>query len=366
MLYLNAKELDLSNESKDYEFAPIVADYYAYITELKSRFGSNVLYFTRQRPKRDEKTGNLRPVPLRSWPKTQTGVRIEILGRDRPIGPFSLVYSKEQLEVEKGKPILNDKNFLVREGELTVDLTNEPDFAYFLHFHNVMRSGELYINDPARTANARADEFKRKQKVSDLLFSEYSPLNKDPEKLKTVSRRWGLSGVDVLTHNEIAVSLYDMVMGNEEAKKRNPGLRGVNEFLKDTQLGASVKAGELVSIAEDKGVLKYNQTHAEFQIIYPGRLAATPYLSVPPEKIGIMRDYLIDALVMDDQLMRKLEGVIGIEPKDREVAFEMDKLDDYKYPELQSIAASYGLKPIGKKTAELKEMIREAFTEQRV
>ena len=361
MIYLNGDELDLSNESKDYKFAPIVADYYAYVSELKSRFGSSVLYYTKQRPRRDEKTGNLRPVPLKSWPKTQTGVRFSIQGKDKPMGPYSMIYSQEQLEVEKGKPDLKDKNFQVREGELTVNLDRDADFAYFLSCHNVMRSGELYINYPARTANERASEFKRKQKVTDLLFSEYSPLNKNPDNLKMVARRWGLGNLDALTHDEIAVYLYYMVISGEEAKKRNPSVRGVNDFLKDTQLGASVKAGELVSIAEEKGVLRFNQTHGEYEILYPGRQAYSRYFSIPPEKMGNKSECLIDALVMDDQLVRKLEGVIGVEPDDRTVAFEMDKLDDYKYPELQSIAASFGMKPIGKKTAELKEMIREEF-----
>jgi hypothetical protein len=282
------------------------------------------------------------------------------------MGPYSIVYNKHQLPVEKNIPQLEDKNFIIREGELTVNLVTDGDFAYYLHYHNVMRSGELFIHDPARTATERATEFKRKQKVSDLLFSDHSPLNKDPEKMKTVARRWGIGNIDNLTHDEIAVDLYDMVLGNEEAKKKQSHLRGVNEFLKDTQLGAGVKAGELVSLAEEKKVLRYNSTHGEYQIIYPGRQAATTLIGVPPEKFGIKRDFLIDALVMDDQLMRKVEGVLGKEPDERIVQFEIDKLDDYKYQELQSIASSFGMKPIGIKTAELKEMIREAFSEQRV
>ena len=364
MIYLQGKELDVSNESKDYPFAPIVTDYHAYIKDLKGRLGNTVVYYTRQRPKRDPKTGNLRPVPLKSWPKIQSGVKFEIIGKERPMGPYSMVYNESQVKIEKEMPILDELNFLVREGEHSVDLDRDGDFAYFLHHHNVCRSGELYIHDPAKTAHDKASAYRRTQKVTDLLFSEYSPLNKNPDNLRSVARRWGIGNVDKLSVDEIAVELNDKVLGNEEARKRNPALRGVNEFLKDTQLGAGVKAGELAAIAEEKGVLKFNQTHSEYQIIYPGRTQATPFFTIPPEKIPSKADYLIDALVMDDQLMRKLESLVGIEPKDKVVQFEIDKLGDYKYPELQTIASSLGIKPIGKKTEELKEAIREAFTEQ--
>ena len=361
MIYINGKELDFSNEAKDYEFRDLVDDYNAYIDALKGRHGDYITYITRQRPRRDAKTGNLRPVPLKSWPKIQSGIRIEVRGKDRPRGPYSIVWDKQQVLVKDNIPQLEEKNFLVKEGQLSIDLKTNGDFAWFLQYHNVVRTGEFFIYDPAKTAHDKADRYRKEQKVRDLLFSEYSPLNKDESKLHAVARRWGIGQLDRLTRDQIAVELFEKVIGNEEAMKKNPNLRGVQEFLSDTNLGASVRAGELVSLAKEQGILKFNKTHSEYQLIFPGRTQGTPYFSIPAEKIHTMDDYLIDSLVIDDQLMRKLESALGVEDERKEVAFEIDKLEDYGFKELQTIAASMGIKAIGIKKEQLKQDIIEAY-----
>lgn len=361
MFYLNGKEVDFSNENKDYAYASIVADYHAYIAELKKRFGSNVIYLTKKQPARDKKTNNLRPVPLKSWPKMQTGVYMQVKENDKLVkkGPYSMVWNNGQVEIKNKMPQMEEKNFLVREGSKTVNLDTEPDFAYFLQFHNVVRSGEFYIFDPAKTAREKAVLYKEEQKVRDLIFSEFSPLQSNFNQLKVVARRWGVSGVDTRSPEEVSVDLFETVMAQESAKKRNPHIRGIKEFLADTQLGASVKAGALISLAEEKQILKYNPNQGEYQILFAGRTAAVPYLTIPQEQIHRKGDFLIDALVMDDSLMLKLESAVGVEKKERSVEVDISRIGEYKYQELQTIAATMGIKAIGVKQADLIELIKE-------
>jgi hypothetical protein len=362
MLWINDKEIDLSNNKKDYEYADVVADFNSYIGDLRNRFGSSVVYVTRQKPVRDPKTNNLRPVPLKSWPKIQPGVRMTVKDKDGQLvtkGPYTLVWNYENVEIEKGVPKLFEKNFIVKEGLITVDLDARPDFAYFLQFHNVVRSGELSINDPARTATDKVKKFEREQKVRDALFSQHSPLNKNVNNLRTIARRWGLQGVDSRTPDEIRVDLFETVMGSEERRVRNRNLRGIDAFLSDTNLGAGVKAGELVVVAEEKGVLKYNATHGEYEILMPGRQVASPFFPVAPERLANKREALIEALVLDDPLMMKLEAALGLNQEEKSVYVDLDTIDEVKYQDLQKIAASLGLKAIGKNKDELKEMIIE-------
>ena len=358
MIYINGEELDLSNENQDYKFAPIVQDYFAYISELKERFGNSITYWTKQRPKRDEKTGNLRRVSLKSWPNIQSGVRFSI-GKTNH-GPYSLVYSVDQVEIVNKIPKVTERNFLVRDGERAINLDNEPDFAYFLQFHNVVRAGQFYVHDIAKTATQKASAYKSEQKVRDLLWSEHSPLSQDIESLKKIARRWGLSNIDKRTPDEIRVELFESVMSGDEAKKQNKHIRGVQEFLVDTQLGANVKAGELVSIAEDRSVLVYNSTHSEYQIVYPGRLVPVTFFPTAPDQSHRKRDSLIDALVMDDSLMIRLERSLDIKHEDSHVDFDIEDIDSYKYPELQAKGAALGIKVTGIRKEDLKANIIEA------
>ncbi len=355
MIYLNGEELDTSNRKADYKFSHIVADYLVYTEQLKERFGHSVTYLTKQRPERDEKTGNMRSVALKSWPKLQSGIRISVKEKGKLIekGPYTMVWNDSQVEILNNIPILGEKNFLVKEGLLTVDLRTDPDKAYFLQFHNVCRSGEFYIDDPAKNAREEVAGYKEEQKVRDFMFSSYSPIAKNDAILFKVARRWGLPNVEDRTPDEVKLELFDIVMSQEEAKKRNPNVRGVSEFLQDTQLGAGVKAGELVSLAEDKGVLTYSVPRGEYQIMMPGRTVTEPYFQIPPDKLHRKRDYLIETLTMDDSLMVKLERSLGIEEDDKSVQFDVSNVNNYKYAELQTFAASFGIKSMGVKKVDL-------------
>ncbi len=93
-----------------------------------------------------------------------------------------------------------------------------------------------------------------------FLYSEFSPIAGDIQKLRKLAMAWGVTGVENMSLDRVKNRLYDAVMLAEKQKRFQYGLKSFNQAVQEENPFLDLLA--IVTQAEDKKVLTYDaRTH---------------------------------------------------------------------------------------------------------
>jgi len=124
MLYINQELLNTRNKDENYKHADLVKDYHKVLKDARDYYGKYIIIETRQRPHPDEKTG----FPI--YPGTKGLLRRTTIVEEDSVSEW--IYSDVTLKKKDDELVLPSPNLLIQKGSYTIDLTRNPDLAYYV------------------------------------------------------------------------------------------------------------------------------------------------------------------------------------------------------------------------------------------
>jgi hypothetical protein len=314
MLYVNGKFLNLDSASG--ENSHLVTEYQALIKKLRNRFGRYVTLRNKREPKVNA-TGLLEQPPNSTIP-----LRISVSGKN---GKEEWLYAEVAPETKDGVLAPDTTQKIVRYGELTIDLENEPDFAYFfIGKHSMFEKGIFYILDEEAMEDQKADERTREAQLTQAIYGENSPLVVDKTLLVLVAKRWGIANAEKMAKSTIQNRLFENVWEAENKKAD----RGVSEFLADIKSsndGDKLKIAGIVRDAIDKGILIFDVADKYWKINYQDG-TYRDVLNISISDLHRKDEALILYMQSDNHLYTLLRSAMGKEGEDLVGSIDIDKV----------------------------------------
>lgn len=366
MIYINGTLVNFSNRKPDYEFAHEVEDYHKTIQDLKERHDGVIRFIAKTH---DPLKPRMKPPKGYSW-----WAKTKVV--DHNNNQQTWVYTETAAEIINGIATPIPKLINLSRGEETWRIDTDPELIYFLTKHSAVRKGKIYIYDPEKNERERAELRRMESKFKDLIYSDNSPLYEDTEKLKLIARKWGIGNVESMSDDAIRNTLYDTVLLEEEKKKKGRSDSGLKDFLTDFELGDSVKIGAAVQQGLDKGILTFDRTSGEWQLVVSKDQMPLSLMRVDPSATDRARQKLVEYLGRNKHDFETLNRVVKgeavlkygqvhekgtVDPVSTEV--NLDNISKASFRDLQKAGKELGINTFSKKTEELRSMIKEKLQE---
>jgi hypothetical protein len=236
------------------------------------------------------------------------------------------------------------KAMSIKEGVL-ININEEPDLAfYFYKICPFVKRGMIKVVDPAKDdADLGAEEME----LTERKYAVWNMLG-DVEKLKTMARAYGVTGVETKQPNAIRKELEELLLRNDKAKKQNPAVKGTKEFIEEMKVTDSVLLRAFVQRMMDEKRLEY-RADGRF------RVGEKIIIQVPVSEINRNKEYLCQYLMTGNNA-EKLQEFL----KDLISKTYIEAITEKK--ELEWLVKISGENPAFKKTEDLREKVLNYFT----
>lgn len=327
MLYLNGVRFNTKNNDPNYEHAALVKEFHDTIKESQKKYGQYMVLETRHRPHPDEKTGVI------IFPGTK-GLLLRTVRQDDNGNTEEWIYSENILGKKDNSDELDLKtpNLLIEKSSYIIDLTRNPDLAYY-----VLKSGRVgrteaegkkfHIRDDAAKGQANAEERRIESKVGYMIYTAITEAN-----LKTLAKSWGISNVNMKHIDIVREELYNKVQQAEKEKRAgSANRRGYKEFLESSDVKVNDKVAALCVDAEEKGFLVYDVENRSWMINYQDSNLPYRLKELAGGEFGDPLGSLVNFLIYAPEELRRLETVLNrthiTNPKDTtntaDITFDM-------------------------------------------
>ena len=138
-------------------------------------------------------------------------------------------------------------------GEYTVNLTTNPDLAFFLAFKSPhVKGGHLKVDDPKAELKLRAE---REVEMLDVNVAIWKTLQ-DEDLLKKMASSFGLE-IKGKDPNQLRFELKDVLIRNDKAQKSDPSIRGTKELMDDLKITDYMRLTSFVRYWLDESKITY-------------------------------------------------------------------------------------------------------------
>jgi len=327
MLYINDELVSMSNKNANYVYADIVKNYHKTIKEAQDYYGDFLNIETSIRPRQDEKTRALRYPGPRGLLLSGT-IRRDLGNGERVTDQirYSPVILKR--DDKTGALVHNDPNLLIHKGVYSFKIQDNPDLAFY-----VLKCGKVgltpaegkkfHIYDSKEINKATHQSRKLQGQVLNLIYSSL-PENK----LRTLAKSFGVNDVNTSDIESVRNELFAKLGEAEELKKVKPdsNARGFLEFVESAEVKLHDQITALCVDARENESLIYNNDERRWEIDYKD--GGNPYIlkELSGNEYGDPMGSLVSYLISEPNVLRKLEGVMGLAAKE-EVPVEKDMLN---------------------------------------
>lgn len=289
MLILNNELFD-PNVKKDHKFYETAQKYKTEVEGLRKKHGNRIVFKrTREHPMTEN--GIRLPMPPMTLPLR--GSRGGVSGE-----PENWMYSESIPNKKDGVYQLRKGSLMVTD-ELIVDMNKKPDLAWFIVYICPLYGKEIEIHDRKIIMREKAAERRRRVRLENALYGE-SPLS-DSGILKSVAEAWGLNAFHK-DANELRFELEALLKRRDEEKKKDPSVRGTDDFLKDIKnVGEKVFKKSFLQKGFNAGILKREKSG---DIVMTG--TEEKLFFVPPEKANDWFNYFAEKAIADETLWKRL------------------------------------------------------------
>lgn len=314
MLYINSEPLIISNKSADYKLKDYVAEYQEGIKKLRKEYGDVIILKSKRKPRKENmiSLGSvqrfLRPISPISLPLESTFFNKETSSYEE------WTYTKHHVKYKDGSlDGKYDRVYMVKDGQLVLDLRSQPDLAFYAIFKSGKvgetenDSGKFYIHNERNIAKAVAVDRKIEGQLTNTIYNEL-----DFNKVAILAKSYGVVDVDTKSHEQVRNDLYEKVKSNEESKRKDNKVRGINDFMKDCNIDLKVQVGSLVQDAIDKDTVIFNVMDRRWELDYGDGQANFILCDVERGDISNTREVLIDYLVDDQGALERVKKQLGV------------------------------------------------------
>jgi hypothetical protein len=238
---------------------------------------------------------------------------------------------------------------------------DQADLAFFL-WYKCKPFKAIYSIDDARTQAANKVQAKMDaMKLDSAFYSEYSILQKDKVKLRTVARAYNVPGVQVMDDNQVLVALDKVIRDLVKEGKLT-----VDDFMESLQIDVLTELSARIYKAEEDNLITHNSQSGTWYYVGEGGRVGDKIVQVPISKKDDRYNHLRDYLVADHRALKKFEEHAGKDPN-KGIDIDVDKLEELPWHEVMTFIDSVGIAKPGRdrKKADVFKDIREMFETQR-
>jgi hypothetical protein len=298
----------------------------------------------------------------------------------------NFAYSEEPLDEENGHVNIRKYTGLKRmfgDGKIfeTVDDEELAFFLYFVHprFGDKNNKVSYYLIDERSEAEKEAEDSQNEVEFKWLLYSPNSPLRQDEYKLRVIAKAWGVEDVNSETEIPLIIKrLKDRVLSGENVKNRGKSnMRGIKEFMEDTNMGTMVEIMAIIQKAYEEGLIGVETMRPNQMGVYwlneEGDEFAGKILGLTGKTIDIWRTRLADHLMDNTQILNSIKSELGIatDREEKQASKKVDYLDlldnwfddDYK-TQVQNVCKYFGLRTAGVKKEKWREQLIDVLKDK--
>lgn len=260
MLLLNKMQLDLSaasEEKKDHSQHQAAKFYVRSVKYLKETYGKTIRFKDPKQPRYckgvDSKN---RDVARMKEPDTMIKIPLET--------DFTTEDGEKQIWAYcEGAPVIHPngqydlgrKRSLTIQGDKVVSMGRDPDLAFYLAYVSpFVRRKVLKIEDPVADAKKTGDKKRETVKRQTAIWNMLT----DDDKLRTMASAYGVSGANTKEPDVIRIELENILEVNDDRKKRDPSIRGTDDFLAEMNVNDNILLRGLVQRTIDDKLLSWN------------------------------------------------------------------------------------------------------------
>lgn len=139
---------------------------------------------------------------------------------------------------------IGEKRSFEIKDNLVINMTEDPDFAYYVYFlSRAKKGGHIVVDDPKKDARKRGD--KRRQALERETAIWGGSLS-DVNQLRKIASAYGVAEVDTLEPDIIREELERVLQHNDEMKRRDPSYKGTTEFLDELKITDFVRLSAFI------------------------------------------------------------------------------------------------------------------------
>lgn len=351
MLLINQKPLEISALSLENENHPMhtyAKEYQKGVDYLRKTYGERISFKRPNFPKRVEgydsrgrKVANMQEpispmiIPLTSEVNGTLGLEIWSCALDNP-----KLLANGLWELGRRRSIM------IKDASISVSLKKDPELAFFLYYKSpFFKSKLLVIDDPAAKAKQEGDQARKELELQTAIYGVLD----DVEQLKVVAQAWGIAKTETKHADVIRKELKELVLANDKKRKKDPMVKGLDDFLKEMKITDAVRLRSFIKVAEDRGLVVFKEDGRY-------RVGERELCKVPPLELGHRFEFLCNHL-----------GNAANRPKLQDLLRDVvnkEYLDDVKDERTYGwLARMMELPTNFKKIEEVKEAVYKCFVE---
>ena len=220
---------------------------------------------------------------------------------------------------------------------------NEMDKIYFLMYKSPEFKRYYTIDDAKANANEKVNVKIKEAKIMEVFYGSNSVLLKDETKLRDIARAWNIRNVEKMTKAQV---LSDLETAVREQDAR--GIRSIEDFIEDTQLGYYTEIGALIQKAEDLKVIKFDErTQHWFYTNLDGTLANKICL-VPKGRYEYRYVDLREYLFAEKDHIARLKSLVGKESIPDEMKLDIENLESEDFEKIAAYCNKNGIALTGR------------------
>jgi hypothetical protein len=141
------------------------------------------------------------------------------------------------------------------EGNLIIDLVDQPDLAFFVYYKSpLVRGGHLKVDDPREETKQKADKKRHALELETAIWQTLS----DEEQLRKLASAWGIENVKEKLADDVRFDLERVLKENDQKKKKDPTIKGTKEFLEEMKITDYVRLSAFIRQMLDDSMIQWN------------------------------------------------------------------------------------------------------------
>jgi len=141
------------------------------------------------------------------------------------------------------------------EGNLIIDLVDQPDLAFFVYYKSpLVRGGHLKVDDPREETKQKAA---KKRQALELETAIWQGLE-DEDQLRKLASAYGIENVREKLGDDLRFELEGVLKNNDVKKKKDPTIKGTKEFLEEMKITDYVRLSAFIRNMLDNSMIVFS------------------------------------------------------------------------------------------------------------
>lgn len=220
---------------------------------------------------------------------------------------------------------------------------DRADLAFFLWFKSKPFQSIYNIDDVKQKAEARVRAEMDAIKLKNAFYSEYSVLQKDKKKLRTIARAYNVPNVSILDDNMILINLESVIKDLVQQK-----VTTVDDFIESLNLDPLTELAAKIQKAYDDKLIVFEDTSCTWSYVGEGGRIGEKIINVPINNKDNNFAHLRDYFSTHDKAYKIFEEHVGTHGANENLDLDPYNLENESWNKILAFIKNVGIPTVGK------------------